>query len=434
MTARAILLGAVMLLGSAGGVAAQAPPEPVGELRWLAPSGAVTALSETPRRRIEAEVRGGALSLLGTLGELAFRSPRILGGEARLAGLSCQTCHPNGGANPHFFVPALSDRPGNVDVSHRRFNRLADDGRDNPLNIPSLRGIARTPPYGRDGRIASLREFTRSVIVTEFDGDEPPGWLLDALIAYQQELTFLPGAPLGPDGRLTPDADAAARRGERLFRQPFAEQPELSCATCHPPTAGFLDGRRHDVGTGGTFDTPTLLNLVETPPYFHDGRHVALDAVVAHFDAVYQLGLSVEARRDLVAYLRAVGAAPDAVAPRRLAGDLQRIGRFLTVVEYAASAEDARIGAFAAESLRAELGRIYERLPHEAGRGLRGQLVELSKGLRRLVHLFEYGAFISAREQLPSLRATVPGWRDVDRLAAGSLYDPAVLQQAVGDR
>jgi len=434
MTARAIVLGTAILLAGTAGAAAQTAAEPLTELRWLDAGTAVNALGEGPRRHLRAEADGGTLSLLGRLGELAFRTPRILGGNARLAGLSCDTCHPNGGANRYFFVAGLSDRPGNVDVSHRRFNRLTDDGRDNPLNIPSLRGVAMTPPYGRDGRIASLREFVRNVIVTEFEGNEPPGWLLDALVAYQHELAFLPGARLGPDGRLGSDADAAARRGERVFWQPFATQPELSCAACHPPPAVFVDGRRHDIGSGGTFDTPTLLNLAETAPYFHDGRHAGLDAVVAHFDGVYRLGLSAEAQDDLVAYLQAVGAAPDAVEPRRLAGDLERIRRFLSVVDYAATAEDAGLGAFAAESLRFELGRIYERLPHEAGRELRAALLEQSMDLRRLTHLFEAGTFISARESLRSLYQTTKHWRDLKATEAGSLYDAAVLQRTLGGR
>ena len=294
------------------------------------------------------EADGGNLPLLDTLGELAFRSPRILGGEARLGGLSCATCHPNGGTNRQFFVANLSDRPGNVDVSHRLFNPMADDAQFNPLNIPSLRGIVRTAPYGRNGRIASLREFTRNVIVNEFEGAEPAGWLLDALVAFEQELRFLPGAPIGVDGRLTGNADAAALRGERLFLRPFKLRPELNCATCHVPAGGFIDRGSHDVGSGGAFDTPTLLNLVETPPYFHDGRYATLDAVVAHFDATYQLNLSAGEKDDLVAYLEFVGAAPDAAEPRRLASDLDRVRRFLAVVDFAASAEDRRIGAFAA--------------------------------------------------------------------------------------
>lgn len=432
--ARAGCLAALLLLAGQAPAAAQSSPPPLGELRWLDPASAAQALAEAPRRLLATEAKGGRPSVLASLGELAFRSPRILGGDARIGGLSCDTCHPNGGANRHFFVTGLSDRPGNVDVSHVQFNRLAEDGLANPVNIPSLRGIKLTPPYGRDGRIASLREFIRSVIVTEFDGDEPPGWLLDALLAYLQELSFLPGAPLGPDGRLGPGAGAAARRGEALFARPFANRPALSCAGCHPPDAGFADGRRHDVGSGGKFDSPTLLNLVETPPYFHDGRFADLEAVLGHFDSVFGLGLAAGERADLVAYLDAVGAAPDAVRRQRLGDDLARVRRFLAVVAVAAQAEDARIGAFAAEALRVELGRIHARLPHEGGRDLRAELVTLSLGLRDLARRFEAGAFIAARADLQALAARAAAWGDGAAAEPGSLYEPAALQQRLGVR
>lgn len=428
---RALLLGAVLLLAATGAGLAQDKP-PLGELRWLDPSAAATAMSETPRRWLDIERRGGRLSPLATLGELAFRSPRILGGDARLGGLSCNTCHPNGASNRHFFVAGLSDRPGNVDVSNRLFNRLADDGLKNPLNIPSLRGVAQTAPYGHDGRVASLRAFNRAVIVTEFDGSEPAPWLLDALIAYERQLAFLPGAPLGPDGRLTAAAGAAALRGQALFLRAFPKRPELSCAACHPPAARFTDGRRHDVGTGGVFDSPTLLNLAETAPYLHDGRAEDLAAVVAQFDTTFQLGLTAAERSDLVAYLAAVGAAPAALTRQRLADDLDRVRRFLALVDEAAEAEDARIGAFAAAALRFELGRIHQRLPQDGGRALRRQLVALSMSLRGAVHLFEDGRFVAARRQARDMQAMAETMTaDAATAETGSLYDPKVLSQAL---
>jgi cytochrome c peroxidase len=55
-------------------------------------------------------------------------------------------------------------------VSNGFFNPPADDHVFNPVRIPTLRGIRYLAPYGRDGRIASLREFTRNVIVAEFGG------------------------------------------------------------------------------------------------------------------------------------------------------------------------------------------------------------------------------------------------------------------------
>jgi len=52
------------------------------------------------------------------------------------------------------------------------------------------------------------------------------------------------------------------------------------CAACHSGAA-TTDGLTHDVGTGGTFKTPMLIDLEDTPPYFHDGSALDLKTVFA---------------------------------------------------------------------------------------------------------------------------------------------------------
>lgn len=427
--AAAVTLALLMI----GPTAALAQSQPVlDDLQWLDADAAVSALSSLPRRHLKIESEGGRASVLVTLGELAFRSPRILGGEARRLGISCQTCHPNGGANAAFSLPGVSDRPGNVDVTHRLFNTAADDGLSNQINIPSLRGIARTAPYGHDGRSASLRDFVRAVIVTEFSGAEPPGWLMDALEAYLRQLAFLPAPELGADGRVVPSAGAAALRGEAIFRRGFPGRPEMSCAVCHRPGTAFVDGLSHDIGSGGTFDTPTLLNLADSAPYFHDGRYTSLAEVLVHFDRVYGLQLTTDEERDLVVYLETVGAVRQAREPAGLSDDLEAVQRFFGVVRWAAGKEDAAVGGFAAQSLRRELGRIYQRLPQESGGELRHALRELSSALNRLAVMFERGAFVAARAGLPQLERTLArAWGERRRAAEGSLYDETVLQRSL---
>ncbi len=157
-----------------------------GALDWL-PPGSLN-LEELTRRPQEIQTGGRQQSFFAEYGRLAFRSPDVLGGNARKAGLSCHACHPNGDANRHFFIPGLSDRPGHIDVTHALWSAKGDDGRANPLQIPSLRGVKDKPRLGFDRRLGSLREFTRNVIVLEFDGAEPDPLLLDALVAYQQTL------------------------------------------------------------------------------------------------------------------------------------------------------------------------------------------------------------------------------------------------------
>ena len=98
--------------------------------------------------------------------------------------------------------------------------------------------------------------------------------------------------PALADGKLTDQAAEAERRGEALFNKPFPHDPDMSCATCHVPSGAFVDHRQHDVGSGGLFKTPTLLNADFNAPYFHDGRFDSYDQVIDYFDRVFDLGLA----------------------------------------------------------------------------------------------------------------------------------------------
>ncbi len=86
---------------------------------------------------------------------------------------------------------------------------------------------------------------------------------LDALTLYLTTLT----PPANP---LQFPADVLAR-GEQIFS-------EQNCASCHAGTA-LTDGAAYDVGTGGTFDTPSLRWLWLSAPYLHDGRAATLREV-----------------------------------------------------------------------------------------------------------------------------------------------------------
>ncbi len=277
------------------------------------------------------------------LGDMAFDSALIFGEPARSLAITCNTCHNKGVTNPNFFIPGLSRIPGGMDVSNSFFGAHANNGVFDPLDIPDLRGLRFTAPYGRNGRFGSLREFTRNVIVNEFSGPEPEPILLDALVAYMLEFEFLPNPSLAPDGSLTERASDAAQRGEVLFNRSF-EAMNGSCATCHDPSDHFLDRRRHDVGTvegseadsrDRALDTPTLLGTRYSAPYFHDGRLATLSQVVAWFNERYALGLSDRQRADLTAYLETVGDGTEAHEDtvHTLASELEEFDFFLSPYE-----------------------------------------------------------------------------------------------------
>jgi cytochrome c peroxidase len=302
---------------------------------------------DIPREVFHSEATGGQKSYLINLGNLAFNSPDVLGTAAQQGGISCGTCHVNGASNPKLFIPGLSTRPGNFDTTSGLFNPHADNATLDPVRIPSLRGARYLAPYGNDGRMASLRDFVRNVIVDEFAGPEPSPAILDAIVAYIQDIDFIPNPSLAASGKLIARASDAERRGEVLFSKPFPHDPALSCATCHIPSAAFVDHQQHDVGSGGLFKTPTLLNADFNAPYFHDGRFDTFDQVVSHFDSKFNLGLSQQDKRDLVAYLTAVGDGVQANERSSSVEQIQDITDFSSVLGPAISTHDNNVIALA---------------------------------------------------------------------------------------
>jgi cytochrome c peroxidase len=315
-----------------------------------------------PREVFHSEITGYRSEMI-KLGNLAFSSPSILGPVAQRAGVSCETCHVNGAGNAKFFMPKMSTRPGNFDTTGALFNPKADNGVLDPVRIPSLRGARYLAPYGADGRMASLRDFVHNVIVNEFAGPEPQPAIVDAIVAYIHDIDFLPNPSLGPGGRLVGKVSESERRGEALFSKPFPHDANLSCATCHIPSGAFVDHQQHDVGTGGLFKTPTLRNADFNAPYFHDGRFDSYDQVVAHFDRVFELGLSAQDQKDLVAYLTAVG---DGLMPYERDGagaSLKEINDFASLLGTAIPAGDKETVALAVDTIGGELRELTERYP-----------------------------------------------------------------------
>jgi hypothetical protein len=391
-----------------------------------------------PREVFRSEVAGGAKSYLVNFGDLAFSSPSILGGIARQAGISCSTCHVNGASNPGLYVPGLSTRPGTFDTTGALFNGKADNRVLDPVTIPSLRGARYLAPYGHDGRMASLRDFVRNVIVNEFAGAEPSPAVLDAIVTYIQDIDFLPNPSLGPGGRLTARAGAAEQRGEMLFAKPFPHDPGLSCAGCHQPGGAFVDHRQHDVGSGGWYKTPTLLNADFNAPYFHDGRFDTYDQVVDHFDRVFDLGLSPEDKHDLVAYLTAVG---DGVRPYENDGvgaALREIGDFASTLDTSIPAHDTDAIALVVNTVGLELRELTEAFPEPKDTSVSGgeqeramarmALKELVLELRRVDLAAASGEFDDAAAEYRNFRNLVASAVPKTLVAAQrwSLFNPAI--------
>ena len=351
-----------------------------------------------PRQELRSEIAGGRQSFLVALGNTAFSSPLLYGPVAREAGLSCNSCHVNGHVNRAFHIPGHSARAGGLDPTGSLFNPDAEDEVENHVDIPSLRGIRHLAPYGRDGRIASLREFARHVIVTEFAGPEPAPLILDALVAYMNEFEFLPNARLTPEGRLAEGATEAERRGEAIFRD-RRTQTGQSCADCHVAATAFTDGRAHDVGTGGRFRTPALLNAADSAPYGHDGRWADLGAAVAGHGV--GPALSAQERADVTAFLDAVAAVEDADQPATFRAEMAELATYVGLLDETLRRRDARLTRFVVETVCAEMRRLARAFPEgdairQAGRPDRNKELPLDYralegGLQRVAALVEAG-------------------------------------------
>lgn len=200
--------------------------------------------------------------------------------------ISCASCHFDGGHDGRTW-----------DFTQR------GEGFRNTTDLRGRSGMA----HGRVHWSANFDEIQDFVhdIVNEFGGTgflpegqnpHPPLGLpnagrspeLDQLAAFVESLgtASLPRSPSrADDGNMSPSALA----GAAVFH-------DAGCATCHLPARGYTDSTLstatlHDVGTLRTssgsrlgqaltgIDTPTLLGLWDSGPYFHDGSAETLDAV-----------------------------------------------------------------------------------------------------------------------------------------------------------
>lgn len=156
----------------------------IAELRWIGPNAdAVASLTRVPAEClvVPSEPERARLTRLG---RVAFRSPVLLGGLAGRVGMSCDSCHRNGHDNPVFYFAGVSGEPGTADVTGAVFSRHRDDGRKNPVPIPSLLDAAALPPFGSVLPAPDLRTFLHAAIVEEFQGVPPPQSVVDGLIEY----------------------------------------------------------------------------------------------------------------------------------------------------------------------------------------------------------------------------------------------------------
>lgn len=70
--------------------------------------------------------------------------------------------------------------------------------------------------------------------------------------------------------------DSEIKLGQLLFFDPIlSKDKSISCASCHNPEFAFADSVTLSIGVGGklgTRNTPSVMNMLSRPAFFHDGR------------------------------------------------------------------------------------------------------------------------------------------------------------------
>jgi mono/diheme cytochrome c family protein len=190
-------------------------------------------------------------------------------------GVSCTSCHPEGGEDGHTW---------SFTVGLRRSQALEG-------------GISQRAPFHWEGDLGRFDTLFDEVMmkrmsllanVTGKQRDALEGWI-DSV----------------PAAKTADDLDVnSVARGKSLF-----ERSDLACSTCHGGP-NFTDNQLHDVGTGKKFVSPSLIGVGLRAPLFHDGCAVSLEGRFGPCGGGDRhgvtSGLTDAQQADLVTYMRSL--------------------------------------------------------------------------------------------------------------------------------
>ncbi|MEP7050622.1 MAG: hypothetical protein ABJB12_09730, partial [Pseudomonadota bacterium] len=189
-------------------------------------------------------------------------------------GISCSSCHPEGGEDGHVW-------------------RFPEGLR---RTLPLEGGVMERAPFHWDGTLGDMDALVSEVMVKRMAVvTQPSEAQVKVLGSFLEQLPALPAAE-GVD-------PAAISRGESLFRR-----ADVQCASCHVGPQ-YTDNQLQDVGTGGSFVTPSLIGVGLRTALFHDGcaatieRRFGACGGTAHGKPEL---LSGSERADLIAFLRSL--------------------------------------------------------------------------------------------------------------------------------
>ncbi len=203
---------------------------------------------------------------------------------------SCRSCHPDGhtdGLNWDFEIDGIGV---------------------NRLDTRSLRGLRGTAPFKWNGKNPDLATQCGPRFARVLTRSEPfaPDDLRD-LVNYMESIPR-PALPAFEN-----HGEAIERGREIFFRTETdtgsAVDLAARCDNCHRlPT--YTDRLKADVGTGGRFDTPHLLDIRSSAPYLHDGRAMTLEEIWTVYSPEDTHGITNDLTKvqlnDLVLFLRSL--------------------------------------------------------------------------------------------------------------------------------
>jgi len=240
-----------------------------------------------------------------------------------------------------------------------------------PRNSPTVMNAAYATSMFWDGRAATLEEQATGPVENPIEMGHQMSQVvaqLGKIPEYHERFQKVFGTPVTKEGFAKAiaafertilvgnspydrfkagDANAlteAQKRGLALFEK-------VGCADCHTPPL-FSDYEFHNAGVGmdkpnpdpgrkevtkkdedmGAFRVPSLRNVADTAPYFHDGSAKTLEEAVAlmaaggkdnphrspDFDTVRQAKITPEQQKDLVEFLKALSGPIPQVEPPKL--------------------------------------------------------------------------------------------------------------------
>lgn len=195
--------------------------------------GRLVVQERNPAALVVVSADGASERAIDLGGDDRFDTGHAIFHAGTASGATCASCHPEGGDDGHVW----------------RFSGLGE------RRTPALHRVAGTAPFHWSGDLADVSALMNDVFVGRMGGtfvDTPHAQAVESWLGHLPAPREHAGDP------------AAIARGRTLF------EGEAGCVDCHGG-ALLSDGASHDVGTGGSFQAPSLVGAVDRLPLMHTG-------------------------------------------------------------------------------------------------------------------------------------------------------------------